>query len=220
MFTGIIEETGTVLRAFGAAQHSLSITADAVLNGTKIGDSIAVNGICLTVTSLGSRCFDADVMPETAHRTNIASLRTGGLVNLERAMAADGRFGGHIVSGHIDCTATLISMKPTDNAIVAQFELKENKERYIIEKGSITIDGISLTVVAVEGRRFSVSLIPHTRASTNLQALRPGMMVNIETDVIARYIEKLMQPSNAAANASTSDSKNIASLLTRSGFVK
>lgn len=193
MFTGIIEEVG-VIRAMSMAGHSgeISIRARTVLEGTRIGDSIAVNGICLTVTSLRPDGFTADVMPETVSRSSLKSAGAGDPVNLERAMAADGRFGGHIVSGHIDGTGRIREMKRDENAVWVSIEADPQILRYIVEKGSVTIDGISLTVAAVTDRDFSVSIIPHTGAETTLLGRQAGDTVNLETDIIAKYTEKLL----------------------------
>lgn len=167
MFTGIVEEIGRVER-IKHGQHSavLTIHADTVLEGTKIGDSIAVNGICLTVTELFSHGFSADVMHETLNRSSLAGLTMGTPVNLERAMAADGRFGGHIVAGHVDGVGKVIRVRRDDTAIWYTIQAKAELMRYIVEKGSITIDGISLTVAEVGESEFSISAIPHTVSQT------------------------------------------------------
>ena len=191
MFTGIIEELGTVERV-GAGR--ITVRAQRVLEGTRLGDSIAVNGVCLTVTHLTGAGFTADVMPETLRRSSLGQLRPGSRVNLERAMAADGRFGGHIVSGHIDGTGRIAATRRDDNAVWYTVETPAPLLRYIVEKGSITIDGISLTVAAVEQDRFSVSLIPHTAQVTILGEKGPGDTVNLETDIIGKYVEKLLRP--------------------------
>ena len=193
MFTGIVEEIGRVER-IKHGQHSavLTIHADTVLEGTKIGDSIAVNGICLTVTELFSHGFSADVMHETLRRSSIGEAASGSPVNLERAMAANGRFGGHIVSGHIDGTGTVQSIEPDDNAIWYTIAAKPNLLRYIVEKGSICIDGISLTVAKVDETGFQVSVIPHTGEETALLEKVPGDPVNLENDVIGKYVERLL----------------------------
>ena len=184
MFTGIIEEVGTIRKVIeGHTSGTIEIQASRVLEGTRIGDSIAVNGVCLTVTSMQNGSFTADVMPETLRRSNLGSLRKGAGVNLERAMAADSRFGGHIVSGHIDGTGTIKAMK------------KEGKIlRLIVEKGSICIDGISLTVASVDQTGFKVSVIPHTGAETTLLGKKPGDPVNLENDIVGKYVERLLQP--------------------------
>ena len=195
MFTGIVEELGTI-RAVrrGAASAVLSIGASEVLSDLKIGDSVAVNGVCLTVTSLDDGGFTADVMHETLNRSSLGALIPGSRVNLERAMPANGRFGGHIVSGHIDGTGKVASVRPDDNALWYTIYAAPELLRYIVEKGSITIDGISLTVAAVDDTSFSVSLIPHTAAVTTLGKKRAGDTVNLETDIIGKYVEKLLRP--------------------------
>ena len=193
MFTGIIEEKGTVERiTAGSAAGSLSIRASKVLEGTRIGDSIAVNGVCLTVTSLGPRSFTADVMPETLRRSSLGALGSGSTVNLERAMAAGGRFGGHIVSGHIDGTGEISDIRREENAVWVTVSAGPAILRGIVEKGSIAIDGISLTVAAVDDKAFKVSLIPHTAAETGLLEKKPGDKVNLETDIIGKYVERLL----------------------------
>lgn len=191
MFTGIIEEIGTVRRIGSGRIH---IRAKTVLEGVKIGDSIAVNGVCLTVTELGADFFAADVMPETFQRSSLGKLKTGSGVNLERAMAADGRFGGHIVAGHVDGVGKILSTRRDDTAVWYTIEAKPHVLRYIVEKGSITIDGISLTVATVQETSFAVSIIPHTQEHTVLKERREGDLVNLETDIIGKYVEKLMQP--------------------------
>ena len=193
MFTGIVEELGTVRQIRkGRASAVLTIAAKKVLEDAKIGDSIAVNGICLTVTSLDKGAFTADVMHETLNRTAFSRLSTGSRVNLERAMAADGRFGGHIVSGHVDGTGTITNIRRDDNAIWYTILTEPHLLRYIVEKGSITIDGISLTVAEVGADHFSISAIPHTVAQTVLQDRKKGDPVNLETDIIGKYVEKLL----------------------------
>jgi riboflavin synthase, alpha subunit len=195
LFTGIVEELGTI-RAVrrGAASAVLSIGASEVLSDLKIGDSVAVNGVCLTVTSLDDGGFTADVMHETLNRSSLGALIPGSRVNLERAMPANGRFGGHIVSGHIDGTGKVASVRPDDNALWYTIYAAPELLRYIVEKGSVTIDGISLTVAAVDEVSFSVSLIPHTAAVTTLGKKRAGDTVNLETDIIGKYVEKLLHP--------------------------
>lgn len=195
MFTGIIEEIGTVRRIErGAAGARLTIGAKAVLEGTKIGDSIATNGVCLTVVSMTADSFSADVMAESLRRSGLGQLQSGSPVNLERAMAANGRFGGHIVSGHIDGTGTIASQKREDNAVWVTVRAPATLLRYIVEKGSIAIDGVSLTVAAVDETSFSVSIIPHTGTETILLGKKPGETVNLECDVIGKYVEKLLTP--------------------------
>lgn len=195
MFTGIVEETGT-LRSLSRGSKScvIHVQCSTVLEDTRIGDSIAVNGICLTVTSMESGGFTADVMNETLSRSSLAQTRPGDPVNLERAMAANGRFGGHIVSGHIDGTGIIRKIRDDDNAVWYTVEAPPEILRYVVEKGSIAIDGISLTVARVDDRSFQVSVIPHTRAVTALSSRRVGSPVNLENDIVGKYVEKLMQP--------------------------
>lgn len=195
MFTGIIEELGT-LRSIkkGEKSSKLVIGASLVLKDTKIGDSIAVNGVCLTVTQLGHDEYEADVMAETVARSTLGLLTAGTKLNLERAMLANGRFGGHIVSGHIDGTGKISEIQKEDNAVWYTIKTENNLLRYIVEKGSITIDGISLTIAYVDGDCFKVSVIPHTRHMTNLSYHKIGDSVNLECDVLGKYIEKLMLP--------------------------
>lgn len=193
MFTGIIEETGTLLSMNRTSRSCiLKIGAKTVLQGCREGDSIAVNGICLTVTSFTGSCFTADVMRETLDRSCLGSLARGNKVNLERAMPADGRFGGHMVSGHIDGTGTVTGIRRDDNAVWYTVDTGPAILRYIVEKGSIAIDGISLTVARVTDRNFSVSVIPHTADHTNLSVQRIGDTVNLENDCIGKYLEKLL----------------------------
>ena len=195
MFTGLIEEVGTIQNVRrGARSCVLTIGCKKVLEGSQIGDSIAVNGVCLTVTSMDGSYYTADVMAETMNRSSLRQLSTGASVNLERAMPANGRFGGHIVSGHIDGTGTVQSIEPDDNAIWYTIAAKPNLLRYIVEKGSITIDGISLTVAYVDEHCFKVSIIPHTQQVTALHDRGVGDIVNLECDIIGKYVEKLLQP--------------------------
>lgn len=191
MFTGIIEETGILQ---DLRKGSLVIRASKVLEDVRLGDSIAVNGVCLTVTAFDKNSFQVDVMAETLRRSSLGALKKGSRVNLERAMAADGRFGGHIVSGHIDDTGTVTSLKREGNAVWVTISCGAHLLRYIAEKGSIAIDGISLTVAALTGTGFQVSIIPHTGSETTLLEKKAGDVVNLETDVIAKYLERLMEP--------------------------
>ena len=193
MFTGIIEELGTIKQiSMQGGFGQIAIKANKVLEGTKIGDSIAVNGICLTVTSLQQDGFTADVMAETVRRSSLDLARKGDMVNLERAMAADGRFGGHIVSGHIDGTGKIVAYKKEENAVWVTIESTEKILEFIIEKGSICIDGISLTVASVSDSNFQVSVIPHTGEETTLLKKKQGDVVNLENDVVGKYIQKFM----------------------------
>ncbi len=189
MFTGIIEELGTLKKLSGG---KITIACKKILKDMKIGDSISTNGICLTVTDFDDDNFCADVMPETIRRTSLENLKTGDIVNLERALQLNDRLGGHIVSGHIDGVGVIKSMKSESNAIVVTIKADKNLLRYIAEKGSVALDGMSLTVVSVSDIDFAVSLIPHTRDVTNFKIKKVGSLINIEVDVIARYTERLM----------------------------
>ena len=193
MFTGIVEEIGTVAAIRkGTKSSGFTLKGNVIFEDMKIGDSIAVNGVCLTVTGKTSDTFTADVMAETLRRSSLGSLTVGSPVNLERAMAANGRFGGHIVSGHIDGTGVIESFVREDNAVWVTIETPEKLLKYIIEKGSIAIDGISLTVAYVDDRCFKVSLIPHTAGNTTLLTKKVGDVVNLENDVVGKYIDKLL----------------------------
>ncbi len=215
MFTGIIEEIGTVKAVrHGARSVVLEIGAEKILEDIHLGDSIAVNGVCLTASALGSHSFSADVMPETISRSSLSGLSAGSHVNLERAMASDGRFGGHIVSGHIDGTGTIVSVRKDDNALWYDISAGSKIMRYIVEKGSVTIDGISLTVAKVSADVFSVSAIPHTVAVTILSEKSRGSIVNIENDIIGKYVEKLLLPQKTEQ----SDSKITKDFLAEYGF--
>lgn len=194
MFTGIVEEKGRIRNiSRGVRSAGLVVECSTVLEGTRTGDSISVNGVCLTVTSMGQDIFEADVMPETIRSTNLKYLKPGDTVNLERAMPANGRFGGHIVSGHIDGTGTIRAVQKEDNAVWLTVEAEPELLRYIIHKGSITIDGISLTVQQAGERDFKVAIIPHTRDYTTLQDRKAGYLVNLECDIIGKYVERLME---------------------------
>ena len=198
MFTGIIEETGQ-LKSVRKGAHSavLTISAELVLEDVKIGDSIAVNGICLTVTDFTDTGFSADVMHETLNRSTLGRLPLGARVNLERAMPANGRFGGHLVAGHVDGVGTVTAVQKDDNAVWYTIAPPQELLRYVVEKGSVALDGISLTVAKVTSRDFSVSVIPHTAAVTVLSDRRKGDCVNVETDIIGKYTEKLLQPKSS-----------------------
>lgn len=193
MFTGIIEEMGLVKRIDrGSKSCILEIQCNEVLTDAKIGDSIATNGVCLTVTTMSSNSYTADVMPETLNKSSLGELKIGDRVNLERAMVANGRFGGHIVSGHIDGTGYIEKTMQDDNAIWYTIAADSSLLKYIVKKGSIAIDGISLTVADVSERNFKVSIIPHSQSKTNLQFKKTGAIVNLECDIIGKYVEKLM----------------------------
>lgn len=189
MFTGIIEEVGRLKNLRGGR---IEITCTKILEGVKVGDSISTNGICLTVVDFGEDYFAADVMPETFRKTSLAELNNGGLVNLERALKVGDRIGGHIVSGHIDGVGKILSIRADGNALLIDVAADSHLLKQIAPKGSVAIDGISLTVVNAGAESFSVSMIPHTCEVTNFQAKRVGSLVNIETDVLAKYVERLM----------------------------
>lgn len=207
MFTGIVEAVGTV-KTLRKGAHSAIITVEApqILGDVHAGDSIAVNGVCLTVTSFTARTFDADIMHETLDRSDLGALHAGSKVNVERAMAANGRFGGHIVSGHIDGVGRITRVETDDNAVWFTISADRSILRHVILKGSITIDGISLTVARLTDATFSVSVIPHTRAETNLATKGVGDEVNLETDVIGKYVDHLLSfgSQDTALQATTS----------------
>lgn len=186
MFTGLIEECGTLLNF--SAKHQLTIAAHTVLEGLTPGDSIAVNGVCLTVVSFTTQSFAADVMPEILRRSNLGELHAGNHVNLERALAANGRIGGHFVSGHIDGTGSLQSIQCENNALLFSICAAPSILQGIVEKGSIAVEGISLTVTTVREDSFSISVIPHTAAVTTLAEKRPGDKLNLETDILGKYV--------------------------------
>jgi riboflavin synthase len=194
MFTGIIEEMGAVktLSVRGESGR-LAVTAQKVLADVRQGDSIAVNGVCLTVVAFSAREFTADVMPETLRKTNLGNLRPGDPVNLERAMALGGRLGGHLVSGHIDGTGRVVERREEGNAIIYRISTIPDVLRYVIPKGSVAIDGISLTVADVGMEWFSVSLIPHTASITTMGTKNEGDLVNLENDMIGKYVDRLLQ---------------------------
>ncbi len=193
MFTGIVEETGRVVRfTRSKAGARIEVEAAKVLDGTRIGDSIAVNGVCLTVAKIGARSFCADVMNETLQRSSFRSCAAGDAVNLERALTLASRMGGHIVTGHIDGTAEIERVARDGQAVWFTISAPEGLSRYIVWKGSVAIDGMSLTVAHVDGASFGVSCIPHTMESTVLQQRRAGDAVNIECDLLAKYTEKLL----------------------------
>jgi riboflavin synthase len=190
MFTGIVEEIGTV---DAISPGTMTIAAAKVLDDTAIGDSMAVNGACLTVTSCGRHSFKVDVMPETVRCTSLAGLLPGSHVNLERALTLTTRLGGHIVSGHIDGTGQLVSFAAEGNAILMRVAAAPDLLHHIVAKGSVAVDGISLTVAAVTQQDFTVSLIPHTREVTILGDKSTGDIVNIENDILGKYVEKFLQ---------------------------
>ncbi|MFC1848486.1 riboflavin synthase [Chloroflexota bacterium] len=187
MFTGIVEEVGQVK---ALQRGRLTIWAGEVLKRTKKGDSISVNGACLTVTDYDAKSFSVDIMPETVRRTNIGLLNTGNDVNLERSMPADGRYGGHFVQGHVDGTGKITAMVPEGEAILMEVDAPRDITRYLVEKGYIALDGISLTIVNCDEQSFTVSLVAHTLRNTTLRSKRPGDVVNLEIDIMAKYVER------------------------------
>ncbi len=193
MFSGIVEEIGTV-KAFEGGR--LTIGARKTLEGTKLGDSIAVNGACLTVAALTEGSFAVDLMPETMRRTNLGEMRPGDGVNLERALAVGDRMGGHFVQGHVEATGRILSFTPEGDAVIARFEAPPEVMRYLVPKGFITVDGISLTVVDCDATGFTVSLVQYTQETTTLVRKPVGSLVNLETDVIGRYVVQYLDQSS------------------------
>lgn len=208
MFTGIIEEIGRIKGVVrGSKSVRLDIAAKKVMEGTQVGDSIATNGVCLTVTALTGTGFTADVMPESVQRTSLGQLRAGSEVNLERALTLQTRLGGHIVSGHVDGTGTVIRREADENAVWIWVECPPALMRYIVEKGSVTLQGVSLTIAKMTPTSFAVSLIPHTQGATTLHSVCVGDVLNIENDVIAKYVEKFtMVPDDSADDSATAGS--------------
>ena len=198
MFSGIVEEVGSVA---AVPPKSLVITAGDILQNMQPGNSIAVNGICLTVTDFNSQSFSVDVMPETLKRTNLGLLRIGDKVNLERPLALGGEVGGHLVQGHIDDTGKVVSVTREGEAILIRFETSPEVTRYIVFKGFIAVDGVSLTVVNRDSRSFSVSIVEYTRQHTILGSRKVGDTVNLEVDILAKYVEQLSQPRSAGITA-------------------
>ncbi|MBN2095883.1 riboflavin synthase [Candidatus Peregrinibacteria bacterium] len=188
MFTGIIETTGTIAQK---TDTQLMVEAPAIVTNLKKGSSIAVDGVCLTVTELSDSGFSADFMPETAQKTIIGNYKKGAQVNLELPMPANGRFEGHMVTGHVEEAGEIIDIRPDGNAHILTIRMPERLMKYVAEKGSVTINGISLTVISVSDNDFTVSIIPHTWEVTNLSLLKTGDQVNLETDILAKYLEKL-----------------------------
>jgi len=197
MFTGIIEEKGIVKSVLkGSKSARLTVTARRVMKNIRMGDSINTNGVCLTVTDFTADTFTVDVMPETIRKTNLGQLSTGDPVNLERALLLSDRLGGHLVSGHIDGIGTVKRIREEENAAWLSIQADPSILRYIVERGSVALDGISLTVVKADAFTFEVSIIPHTQKITTLAMRRTGDTVNIECDIIAKYAEKLLKPGN------------------------
>jgi riboflavin synthase len=221
MFTGIIEGLGTIAAIRPAAQGSrFTITSDFDLAGTRIGDSIAVNGACLTAVMLKERQFSADVSPETLQRSVLGTIRIGEQVNLERALKLSDRLDGHLVSGHVDGIGTIGERKSLANAIVITFKVPEVLSRYMIEKGSVAVDGISLTINRCDSTSFDVSIIPHTATLTTIGFKKVGDAVNIETDMIGKYVERFVLNRDATTRkAEAPDSAIDMAFLAKSGFI-
>ena len=218
MFTGIVEEIGHIKEIKkGISSMILTIEAYEIMSDLKLGDSVATNGVCLTVTELGKNFYKADVMHETMRRSSLGELRAGSKVNLERAMRADGRFGGHIVSGHIDGTGKIESIQKDDNAVWYTIKAPQEIMHYIVEKGSIAIDGISLTVANTNSDSFKVSIIPHTLKETILSEKREGDIVNLENDIVGKYIEKFITLGNETNK--NSESRIDMAFLAGNGFI-
>ena len=206
MFTGIIEEIGKIVTIkHGSKSIVLEVSAHLVMRGAKVGDSIAVNGVCLTVTRINNYGFCADVMPETLKRSSLGGLSSGSKVNLERALLVTSRLDGHIVSGHIDGTGVIDSFNKDDNAIWVKINTTPGVLRYIVNKGSVAVDGISLTVAEVDDSSFKVSIIPHSQDETTLVKRKIGDVVNIENDMVAKYIEKFSGFAKNEGSSSTQD---------------
>lgn len=215
MFTGLIEDVGKVqkLERRGSSAK-LSVSTALPVAEFLLGDSVAINGVCLTVTNIDGSLLTFDVSPETLDTSGLGRLSSGSMVNLERAMRLSDRLGGHIVTGHIDCVATLTERRVESGNIILNFRLPSEKCRYVIEKGSVAIDGISLTVNSVTSDSFSVNIIPHTAEMTTLRAGKPGDMVNIETDIIGKYVERLLTVPGQANGSGLSMKK-----LMENGFI-
>jgi len=194
LFTGLVEGTGRVVSLREGGMARIEVSAGPLAEGVNVGDSVAVNGACLTVNDVHGERFVFNAMQETLRRTALADLEEGSLVNLERAMTLRARFGGHIVQGHVDGTAEVLGVTPEGDAEVWEFGAPEVVLRYLVEKGSVCVDGISLTVVAVREGSFTASILPQTKAATNMRGLSPGDRVNLEADVLAKYVERLLGP--------------------------
>lgn len=213
MFTGIIEEIGKI-KSFKKDTNGATIEVECslVLEDTKLGDSIAINGVCQTVIELSSNSFKARVSDETLKVTTFENLKSGNIVNLERALTLSSRLGGHIVSGHVDCKGKFTKIEKLTDFYNLEFEIPQEQTKYVVHKGSITINGISLTVAEINQNRFKVAIIPHTFKNTNLKALNIGDNVNIETDILGKYVEKML-------SSKDNDSKISMSFLQENGFV-
>ena len=217
MFTGIIEEIGIVK---SVKSKVITIEANKIFDDLKLGDSVAVNGTCLTISSFSNKIFNADITTETLSRTNLGDLKSGFKVNLERALTSNGRLGGHIVSGHIDGVGIIKNISKSENDIILKIEVSANLMKYIIEKGSVAVDGISLTVAKVDSNKnnFSVAIIPHTLKETVLYYKKSGDKVNIENDIIGKYVEKLLTFNNCNNEKNNKNSNINMEFLIKNGF--
>lgn len=213
MFTGIIEEIGTVLSIKkGSVSSKITFGGKKIFNDIHLGDSIAINGVCLTADTLTDNSFTADIMAETLRRSSLGDLKVGSKVNMERAMLCNGRFGGHIVSGHVDATGKIINFKREENAVWITISAESKTLKYIVEKGSVALDGISLTVANVSDTSFKVSIIPHTASETTLLGKSVGDRINIECDIIGKYVEKFLNFKDSTSNIDTT-------FLSKHGFL-
>ena len=194
MFTGLVEETGRVVSVEENGMARIGVFAGRLAEGVRVGDSISVNGVCLTLNEIAADALVFYAMPETLKRTALGSLKEGSIVNLERAMTPQTRFGGHIVQGHVDGVGEVLAVRPEGGAQIWEFSATEPVLKYAVEKGSVCVDGISLTIVSVQEASFTVSILPQTREATNLRSLAVGDRVNLEADVIAKYVERLLAP--------------------------
>lgn len=217
MFTGIVQEKGEFLRKFkGNNKYQLEIKADKVLENVKIGDSIAVNGVCLTVVDFGKNYFRADVMPETLKATNLGDLDSGSILNLEQSLTANDFIGGHFVSGHVDSTALVKSVVSENNAKIIKMSIDSETEKFIVKKGSVALNGVSLTVMEIENEMLTISLIPETWSETNLALLTAGDRVNVETDMLGKYVYKMLSRLDDQDQSRDKISK---SFLAENGFI-
>lgn len=218
MFTGIIEELGSVVSLKrGSKSAILTLKGEKIFEDLKLGDSVAVNGVCLTATQINGHIFQADVMNETFNRSSLGNLKKGDVVNLERAMAANGRFGGHMVAGHVDDTGELLSIKQDDNAVWFTIKISQKIRKYCIEKGSIALDGISLTIAKLTNDTVSVSMIPHTIKNTNFGYKKPGDRINLENDMVGKYIDQLIHLKQEDEDEQTSGTLTM-EMLRNAGF--
>ncbi|MEC9489801.1 MAG: riboflavin synthase [Halanaerobiales bacterium] len=217
MFTGIIQEKGKFLRKYkGSSKYQLEIKAEKVLDNIKKGDSIAVNGVCLTVVDFGSDNFRADVMPETLKATNLGGLQRDSVVNLEQSLRPDDFIGGHFVTGHVDSTAVVNTIKSEDNARVVELEIDQETKKFIVQKGSVALNGVSLTVMEIDNNILKVSLIPESWSETNLSRLAAGDRVNIETDMLGKYVYKMLANVKGRGQSESKISKKF---LVENGFI-